>query len=157
MFKKIKSYSFNSKNSVLPRLTFLPVTFFPKRYILKQFTFEKLIKLSLKWYIIWLYLTFFCQSPFLDKILLDEKGFWTSHLGKRKFLKRIKDSERFADMLKELGVNRSTVSFKSNLLKLLEKYPQLKKSSLSLNFFFKNYFKSIKEVCKKVENFVIWG
>ena len=135
MFKKIKSYSFNSKNSVIPRLTFLPVTFFPKRYILKQFAFEKLIKLSLKWYIIWLYLNFFYQSRFLAKILLDEKGFWTSHSRKGKFLKRIKDSERFPDMLKELGVSRSTVSFKSNLLKLLEKYPKLKKSSLSLNIF----------------------
>ena len=135
MFKKIKSYSFNSKNSVIPRLMFLPVTFFPKRYILKQFAFEKLIKLSLKWYIIWLYLNFFFQSQFLAKILLDRKGFWTSHSRKKKFLKRIKDSERFADMLKELGVSRSTVSFKSNLLKLLEKYPKLKKSSLSLNIF----------------------
>ena len=51
MFKKIKNVTVSTqKISVLPRLTFLPVTFFPKRCSLKQFIFEKLIKLSFKLY-----------------------------------------------------------------------------------------------------------
>ena len=51
-------------------------------------------------------------------------------------------------MLKEIGVHLSTVHFKLNLLKLLEKYTKLKKPSLTLKFL-KNYFKSIKETCKE--------
>ena len=51
-------------------------------------------------------------------------------------------------MLKELSVSRSMISFKLNLLKLLEKYPKLQKSSLTSNFF-QNHFKTIKQTCKK--------
>ena len=51
-------------------------------------------------------------------------------------------------MLKEIGLRLSTVHFKLNLLKLLEKYLKLKKPSLTLNFF-KNCFTSIKETCKE--------
>ena len=40
-----------------------------------------------------------------------------------KIFKIFKDSARFGDMLKQLGVSYSTVYFKSNMLKLLEKYP----------------------------------
>ena len=42
-------------------------------------------------------------------------------------------------------VGRLTVYFKENLLKLLEKYSKLEKSSLTLNFF-KNYLKIVKEL-----------
>ena len=48
-------------------------------------------------------------------------------------------------MIKELGVSRLTVYFKVNLLKLLEKYSKLEKSSLALNFL-KNYLRTVKEV-----------
>ena len=50
-------------------------------------------------------------------------------------------------MLKELGVSQSTAYFKLNILKLLRKYSKLKKSLLTLNFF-KNYLKTLKEVCE---------
>ena len=46
-------------------------------------------------------------------------------------------------MEKELVVSCSIVYFELNLLIKLEKYPKLKKSSLTLNF-----FKKIKEVLK---------
>ena len=69
-----------------------------------------------------------------------------------KIFKRFKDSERFGDVFKKLGVSRFTVYFKLklNLLKLSEKYPKLKKSSSTLNFL-NNYFKSIKEASKESE------
>lgn len=69
-----------------------------------------------------------------------------------KIFKRFKDSERFGDKFKKLGVSRFTVYFKLklNLLKLSEKYPKLKKSSSTLNFL-NNYFKSIKEASKESE------
>ena len=61
--------------------------------------------------------------------------------------------------MKKSGISRSTVYFEAKPLKLLEKYPKLKKWSLNLNLF-KNYFKSIEEVCQEKKkfskNFVIW-
>ena len=50
--------------------------------------------------------------------------------------------------MKKSGISRSTVYFEAKPLKLLQKYPKLKKWSLNLNLF-KNYFKSIEEVCKE--------
>ena len=70
------------------------------------------------------------------------------HRDKENFLKDLTFSERLGDILKELNESRSTVYFKLNLLKLLEKYPKLKKSLLTLNFF-RSYFKIIKETCKE--------
>ena len=48
-----------------------------------------------------------------------------------KVFKRFKNSERLGDILKELNVSRSKVNFTLNLLKLQEKYPKLKKSSMT--------------------------
>ena len=63
-------------------------------------------------------------------------------------MERFKDSKRFGEMIKELDVRLSSAYFKINILKLPQKYPKLKKSSLILNFF-KSYLKTIKEVCKE--------
>ena len=49
-------------------------------------------------------------------------------------------------MGKELGVSKSAIYFKINHIKILDKFP--KPSSLSLNFF-KDYAKTIKEICKE--------
>ena len=39
------------------------------------------------------------------------------------------------EMIKELGISKSTIYFITNLIKILEKYPKLEKSSFSLYFF----------------------
>ena len=59
-------------------------------------------------------------------------------------LKTFKDSDKFLNMVKEPGVRKSTVYFKNNLIKKLDKYPKLKNLSLSLNTF-KDYADIIKE------------
>ena len=46
-------------------------------------------------------------------------------------------------MIKKLIFNKSTIIFKINLLKLIDKYPRLMKSSVNLNFL-KRYLKGIK-------------
>ena len=51
-------------------------------------------------------------------------------------------------MTKKLGVRSFTFYFKSNLLGLLEKYPKLKESTLTLNLL-KSYLKTIRELCKE--------
>ena len=48
-------------------------------------------------------------------------------------------------------VSKLTTYFKVKLVKILEKYSKLKKSSLSPTFF-KNYMKMIKEVFRESEN-----
>lgn len=56
-------------------------------------------------------------------------------------------------MIINFNVNKSTLIFKMNMVKLVKKYTKLKKSSLPLNFF-KTYFKDIKKLCKeKAEKF----
>ena len=53
-------------------------------------------------------------------------------------------NENFIDMVKEIGISKSTILFKNS--KFVNKYPRMKKSSLSLHFS-KNNFKIIKEIC----------
>ena len=52
------------------------------------------------------------------------------------------------EMINELGVNQSTIYFKVNLLKILEKYPKLKKSQNDKK-------KYVKEVKKSLNSFTI--
>lgn len=47
---------------------------------------------------------------------------------------RFKESEKFVEMVKELGVSKSTIYFKFNFILFLGKYLKLKKFPLSLNF-----------------------
>ena len=49
--------------------------FSPKRYTFKQLIFEKLIKLSFKWYMIWLYLNFYTKSQFSTGLTFFSKLF----------------------------------------------------------------------------------
>ena len=49
-------------------------------------------------------------------------------------------------MIKELGICKSTILFKISIVKVVKKYPRMKKSSLSLHFL-KSNFKIIKKIC----------
>ena len=51
-------------------------------------------------------------------------------------------------MAQQFGVNKSTIIFKINIVKFIDKHPKIKKSSLSLHFL-KNYFKLIKKLCEE--------
>lgn len=54
-------------------------------------------------------------------------------------------------MVKELGINKNTITFILNLYKLSKKIPVLKKSTKSM-VYFKNYFHQIKLICRTSEN-----
>ena len=56
--------------------------------------------------------------------------------------KRFKEKEKFQEM-----IYKSTIIFKINVFKLIEKYPKLMRSSVTLTFL-KNYLKDIKKVCE---------
>ena len=54
-------------------------------------------------------------------------------------------------MVEELNIYKSTIIFKINVFKLINKYQKLKKSSVTLTFL-KNYLQDIKKVCEDNPN-----
>ena len=61
-----------------------------------------------------------------------------------KIFKRFKEKEKFQEMVGKLKIHKNTIVFKINVFKLIEKYPKLMKSSVTLTFL-KNYLKDIKK------------
>ena len=51
-----------------------------------------------------------------------------------KVFKRFRDKEKFVQMVSSLKIHKSTIIFKINVFKLIEKHPKLMKSSVTLNF-----------------------
>ena len=51
-------------------------------------------------------------------------------------------------MILKFKVSKSTIAFKTALSRLIDEYPKIKDSSLSLHYF-KRHLKLIKEVCKE--------
>ena len=64
--------------------------------------------------------------------------------------KKFKEKEKFAKLVSELGIHKTTIIFKINVFKLCEKYRKLLKSSIGLGFF-KNDHQDIKAICKENE------
>ena len=64
--------------------------------------------------------------------------------------KKFKDKKKFTVLANKLKIHKTTIIFKISAFKLFEKFPKLLKSSIGLGFF-KNYFKSIKEICLENE------
>ena len=65
-----------------------------------------------------------------------------------KVFKRFKEKEKFIQMVGKLKIHKSTIVFKINVFKLIEKHPKLMKSSATLTFL-KNYFQDIKQICEE--------
>ena len=77
-----------------------------------------------------------------------KKGIIAVAFHQGKVFKRFKGKEKFMQMVGKLKIHKSTIVFKINLFKLIEKHPKLMKSSVTLTFL-KNYFKGIKQICKE--------
>ena len=61
-----------------------------------------------------------------------------------------RERERFvSDMVLKFSLNESTIMFKIALKKLIDDFPRIKNSSLSLHYLKKKKFKLIKEICKE--------
>ena len=69
---------------------------------------------------------------------------------KKGIIRNYKEKEKFAKLVSELGIHKTTIIFKINVFKLCEKYRKLLKSSIGLGFF-KNYHKDIKAICEENE------
>ena len=60
-----------------------------------------------------------------------------------KVFRKFKERENFLKMMTEFVVSMSAISFKIAIVKLIDKYPKIKNSTLSLNFL-KRHIKIIK-------------
>ena len=85
-----------------------------------------------------------------DIIKTKNKGIINVAYHQGQVFKRFKEKEKFAKLVSELGIHKTTIIFKINVFKLCKKYPKLLKSSIGLGFF-KNYHKDIKAICEENE------
>ena len=87
-----------------------------------------------------------------DIIKTKKKGMINVAYHQGQVFKRFKEKEKFAKLVSELGVHKTSIIFQINVFKLCEKYCKLLKSSIGLGFF-KNYHKDIKAICKENEKY----
>ena len=71
----------------------------------------------------------------MEKIIRSKKSkmLWLAYQ-QREIFEKFKTNENFIDMIKKLGVSKSIILFKISIVKFVNKYPRMKKSSLSLHF-----------------------
>ena len=69
-----------------------------------------------------------------------------------KIFSRFREKEKFVKLVSDFGVHKRTIIFTINVFKLLDKYPKLESSFVTLSFI-KSYFKDIKEICKESSKF----
>ena len=63
-------------------------------------------------------------------------------------LKKFKENIKFTGAVSNLKIGKVTINLKIGIIKFLDDYPKMRKSSVSLHFL-KNNFKIIKEVCRE--------
>ena len=61
---------------------------------------------------------------------------------------KFKEKERFVSMVSQFGVSKSTIVFNIALFKLINNYPKITNSSLSLHYF-KRYLERLEKFAKK--------
>ena len=85
-----------------------------------------------------------------DIIKTKNKGIINVAYHQGQIFKRFKEKEKFAKLVSELEIHKTTIIFKINVSNLCKKYPKLLKSSIDFGFF-KNYHKDIKAICEENE------
>ena len=70
-----------------------------------------------------------------DIIKTKKKGMINVAYHQGQVFKRFKEKEKFAKLVSELGVHKTSIIFQINVFKLCEKYCKLLKSSIGLGFF----------------------
>ena len=73
-----------------------------------------------------------------DIIQTKNKGIINVAYHQGQVFKRFKEKEKFAKLVSELGIHKTTIIFRINIFKLCKKHPKLLKSSIGLGFF-KNF------------------
>ena len=60
---------------------------------------------------------------------------------------KYKENNRFTSAVAKFRISKATINFKIGIIRFIDDYPKMRKSSISLHFL-KNNFRLIKEVCK---------
>ena len=70
----------------------------------------------------------------MEKIIKNKKCnvLWIAYQQDQIF-EKFKMNDNFIDMVKKFGISKSTILFKISIVKFVNKYPRMKKSSLSLH------------------------
>ena len=85
-----------------------------------------------------------------DIIKTKNKGIINVAYHQGQVFKRFKEKEKFAKLVSELGIHKTTIICRINAFKLCKKYPKLLTSSIGLGFF-NDYHKDIKAICEENE------
>ena len=85
-----------------------------------------------------------------DIIKTKNKGIINVAYHQGQIFKRFKEKEKFAKLVSELGIHKTTIICRINAFKLCKKYPKLLTFSIGLGFF-KDYHKDIKAFCDENE------
>ena len=70
-----------------------------------------------------------------DIIKTKNKGIKNVAYHQGQVFKRFKEKKKFAKLVGELGITKTTIIFRINVFKLCKKLPKLLKSSIGLGFF----------------------
>ena len=62
--------------------------------------------------------------------------------------KKFKEHTKFKNLVEQFKMNKSTIILKTNIIKLLDKYPKMLTWPITLNFL-KSYHQDIKNICKE--------
>ena len=85
-----------------------------------------------------------------DIIKTKNKGIIDVAYHQGQVFKRFKEKEKFAKLVSELRIYKTTIIFGINVFKLCKKHSKLLKSSIGLGVF-KNHHKDIKAICEEYE------
>ena len=64
--------------------------------------------------------------------------------------KRFKEKEKFAKLVSELRIHKTTIIFRINIFKLCKKHPKLLKSSIGLGFL-RIFIRTLKQFAKNMK------
>ena len=62
--------------------------------------------------------------------------------------KKYNENSRYTSAVVKFKISKATINFKIGIIKFIDDYPKMQKSSISLHFL-KNNFRVIKDVCKE--------
>ena len=62
--------------------------------------------------------------------------------------KKYKENSRFTSAVNKFEISKATINFKIGIIKFIDDYPKMRKSSISLHYL-KNNFRVIEEVCQE--------
>ena len=62
--------------------------------------------------------------------------------------KKYKENNKFMSAVTKFKISKTTINFNIGIIKFINDYPKMRKSSISLHFL-KNNFRVIKDVCKE--------